>query len=283
MLRPCRVALLALALTLALAGSASAATYDAHTVIVKLAPGVSTTDRAALFARTGVLESLSSIHGLGALVVRVSGDPGTVAQRLNASSQVLYAERNVILRATAIPNDPRFGELYGLNNTGQGGGTADADIDAPEALGRGGRRRLPDDRRRQGRHRRHGHHPEPRGPGRQDRGLRAVPGPDHPRGHDPDRQLHRRQRARDPRRRHDRGDRQQRQGRRGRRVRLAARDLQGAQPPRQRVDRRRGQLHHLGPRPGRQGHLDEPRRRRLDDAAQRRHLRVGRAAAPAAR
>ena len=30
------------------------------------------------------------------------------------------------------PNDPRFAELYGLNNTGQTGGTADADIDAPE-------------------------------------------------------------------------------------------------------------------------------------------------------
>jgi subtilisin family serine protease len=33
----------------------------------------------------------------------------------------------------AIPNDPDFGELWGLNNTGQSGGTDDADIDAPEA------------------------------------------------------------------------------------------------------------------------------------------------------
>ncbi len=35
--------------------------------------------------------------------------------------------------ADATPNDPRFGDLYGLHNIGQGGGTADADIDAPEA------------------------------------------------------------------------------------------------------------------------------------------------------
>lgn len=38
------------------------------------------------------------------------------------------------------PNDPRFGEQWGLHNTGQSGGTADADIDAPEAwdFGTGG-------------------------------------------------------------------------------------------------------------------------------------------------
>ncbi|MCA9779890.1 MAG: S8 family serine peptidase, partial [Candidatus Eremiobacteraeota bacterium] len=33
----------------------------------------------------------------------------------------------------AVTNDPKFGELYGMHNTGQTGGTADADIDAPEA------------------------------------------------------------------------------------------------------------------------------------------------------
>ena len=32
-----------------------------------------------------------------------------------------------------IPNDPQFSSMYGLNNTGQTGGTIDADIDAPEA------------------------------------------------------------------------------------------------------------------------------------------------------
>ncbi|MDQ3724264.1 MAG: S8 family serine peptidase, partial [Actinomycetota bacterium] len=45
---------------------------------------------------------------------------------------VLYAEPNYIARASAVPNEPRFGELYALNNTGQGGGAADADIDASE-------------------------------------------------------------------------------------------------------------------------------------------------------
>ncbi len=34
---------------------------------------------------------------------------------------------------TTTPNDPRFNEQWALNNTGQSGGTPDADIDAPEA------------------------------------------------------------------------------------------------------------------------------------------------------
>ncbi|MCB0211363.1 MAG: S8 family serine peptidase, partial [Anaerolineae bacterium] len=32
-----------------------------------------------------------------------------------------------------LPNDPEFGEMWGLHNIGQDGGTPDADIDAPEA------------------------------------------------------------------------------------------------------------------------------------------------------
>ena len=68
-----------------------------------------------------------------------------------------YAEVNKILRATAVPNDPRFGELYGLNNTGQTGGTADADIDAPEGWDAAGLGAFPGTGWREGRHRRHRH------------------------------------------------------------------------------------------------------------------------------
>jgi subtilisin family serine protease len=52
---------------------------------------------------------------------------------------VEYAQPNYIYRIRIIPDDTRFGELWGLHNTGQtvGGvtGTIDADIDAPEAWG----------------------------------------------------------------------------------------------------------------------------------------------------
>jgi serine protease len=47
---------------------------------------------------------------------------------------VLYAEPNMIYELDdTTPNDPRFGELFGLHNTGQSGGLVDADIDMIEA------------------------------------------------------------------------------------------------------------------------------------------------------
>ena len=126
MRRKTGVAALAAALLMLSAASAQAATYESNEVIVKYADGVSTAQRVALFDRTGVSRTLGSVAGVGAKVVHVSGDPAAVAARLNRSSLVQYAEPNLTLRVSAIPNDPRFGELWGLNNAN------DADIDAPE-------------------------------------------------------------------------------------------------------------------------------------------------------
>jgi len=130
-----------LALVAGFTGTAQAASYDNDTVIVKFTSGVSNAQQAALFNTTGVDRSIGSVAGVGAQVVRVQGDPAVVARRLDRSVLVSYAEPNFILRATAIPNDPLFPQLYGLNNTGQTGGKPDADIDAPEgwdAAGLGG-------------------------------------------------------------------------------------------------------------------------------------------------
>jgi subtilisin family serine protease len=53
---------------------------------------------------------------------------------LSLNPNIEYAERNYIGRFFGtIPNDPHFSKLWGLRNTGQTGGTSDADIDAPEA------------------------------------------------------------------------------------------------------------------------------------------------------
>src|SRR3954463_113963 len=106
-----RALALAVVATFALASTASAASYEAHTVIVKFAPGVSAAQQAAVL---GGAPGVQSIHGLGAQGVRVSGDPAVAAASLNRSSLVQYAEVNKILRVSATPNDPRFGEEYGL-------------------------------------------------------------------------------------------------------------------------------------------------------------------------
>src|SRR4029453_265717 len=46
---------------------------------------------------------------------------------------VLFAEPHYRVSLQLLPNDPDFSRLWGLDNTGQVGGTEDADIDAPEA------------------------------------------------------------------------------------------------------------------------------------------------------
>ena len=53
--------------------------------------------------------------------------------QLNSRNDVVFAELDYRVSLTATPNDPSYSSLWGLNNTGQTGGTFDADIDALEA------------------------------------------------------------------------------------------------------------------------------------------------------
>jgi alpha-tubulin suppressor-like RCC1 family protein/subtilisin family serine protease/fibronectin type 3 domain-containing protein len=46
---------------------------------------------------------------------------------------VAYVEPDYFVQSLSVPNDPKFGQLWSLNNTKQTGGKLDADIDAPEA------------------------------------------------------------------------------------------------------------------------------------------------------
>ncbi|MBV9953474.1 MAG: S8 family serine peptidase [Acidimicrobiia bacterium] len=75
--------------------------------------------------------------GLHRVVLDEGVDVEDAAAALNARDDVVYAEPNYRIHAAGTPNDSRFGEQYGMHNTGQTvkgvAGTADADIDAPEA------------------------------------------------------------------------------------------------------------------------------------------------------
>ncbi len=64
--------------------------------------------------------------------------PGMTVEKalpaFNKANGILYAQPNYKVKiCSTLPNDPRFDELWGMHNTGQTGGTPDADIDAPEA------------------------------------------------------------------------------------------------------------------------------------------------------
>ena len=80
---------------------------------------------------------LNQVHHLGGDgIVRVVSPDKSAADlvaELSADSDVLYAEPNYILHAIAVPNDPGFNLLWGLQNTGQNGGAPGADIEAVSA------------------------------------------------------------------------------------------------------------------------------------------------------
>lgn len=78
---------------------------------------------------------LRSFKLISADVVELPEDTNLdkVIEAYKAQPGVAYAEPNYEVHALALPNDPNFNNLWGMNNTGQTGGTTDADIDAPEA------------------------------------------------------------------------------------------------------------------------------------------------------
>ena len=86
----------------------------------------------------GITNKISSIkkHGVDRIFLLKTSENADVERLVREYSNdpnVEYAEPNYIVHISLLPNDPNFNNLYGLHNTGQTGGTADADIDAPEA------------------------------------------------------------------------------------------------------------------------------------------------------
>ncbi|HYP12287.1 MAG TPA: S8 family serine peptidase, partial [Bryobacteraceae bacterium] len=82
-------------------------------------------------------EEFETVGNSGIIRLRSkSKNAESLARELARRSDILYAEPNYVVTASAAPtNDPRFGELWGLQNTGQGTmpGVAGADIKAVSA------------------------------------------------------------------------------------------------------------------------------------------------------
>ncbi len=119
----------------AVVGQEPASPAEAEGILVRFKAGTADRVRRQVLAAAGCAESrrFRLVDGLVLARVNAGASRATAMARLRASASVVYAEPNFVVRAAAVPNDPRFPELYGLDNTGQTGGTPDADIDAPEA------------------------------------------------------------------------------------------------------------------------------------------------------
>lgn len=118
------------------AGSAAShGTYAQGEIIVQFAPGVSIASAGRRLTKRLGGRIRASYPGLGGLAV-VELEPGVsveaAVEAYSADPDVLHAQPNYEYRLADVPNDALFRFQWGLHNTGEYG-TADADIDAPQA------------------------------------------------------------------------------------------------------------------------------------------------------
>jgi subtilisin family serine protease len=118
---------------IASAAGGGSAPFASKRVIVKFADGTPPTVRQAIMNDLGAAEvkDLGLIHAEVWEILRYS-TPDAVA-KYQMHEAIEYIEPDYQVHVVEVPNDPLFGELYGLNNTGQTGGTPGADIDAVSA------------------------------------------------------------------------------------------------------------------------------------------------------
>ena len=109
--------------------------YLPDQLVVKYKKGSSKPAEAAALSRASARE-VKRLRHLDLSVVRIDR-PGEgldrALERLSLDPAVEWAERIPLARYQFVPPDPEFGQQWPLQNTGQTGGTTDADIDAVEA------------------------------------------------------------------------------------------------------------------------------------------------------
>jgi len=108
--------------------------YEAGVVLVKLRPGTAAAACTHVRAAAGAtLDKRYALVGIEKWRIDRSMDAAAAAQAIAGLPGIVYAQPNYRYQATRTPNDPMFTDLWGMDNTGQTGGTPDAGIDAPEA------------------------------------------------------------------------------------------------------------------------------------------------------
>jgi len=109
--------------------------YSPDTILVRFKASAPPAEQALAHAAIGarVYKSFTIVEDLHAVRLPRGMRIKDALRHYRRHPAVLYAEPDWIVEHQAAPNDPSFGSLWGLNNTGQSGGVPDADIDAVEA------------------------------------------------------------------------------------------------------------------------------------------------------
>src|SRR5262245_39652292 len=106
--------------------------FDESQILVRFRPGAQAAGLHILDG-TNVGRELPLVSGLRVVSLSPEVDVTKALAAYRASPLVAYAQPDYRVHADLIPNDTSFGNLWGMNNTGQTGGSPDADIDAVEA------------------------------------------------------------------------------------------------------------------------------------------------------
>jgi serine protease len=135
----------AMALTVSPVMAKNTVTYETDNILVVYKDNVTNYERSSAqrlvggtlrdLNRDGVDDKFKHVMGgkLAQISLRKGADIHAAIKMISKHPAVKYAEPNYIVRAIGVPDDPNFVSLWGMHNTGQSGGTADADIDAVEA------------------------------------------------------------------------------------------------------------------------------------------------------
>ena len=108
--------------------------FRSRTLLAQPRENLSAVERAEAVERLKLVRTYAHVGGLRMLEIDGGDDVTEVIDRLKATGLYGYVEHDYVRSSHAVPNDPRFAaDQWSLDNTGQFGGKAGADIRAAAA------------------------------------------------------------------------------------------------------------------------------------------------------
>src|SRR5262245_17969775 len=99
--------------------------YDPSTILVRFQDDLTAPTALRLVNGTQLERSIRLVNGLTEIRLGANVRLEDALAAYRADPTVVYAEPNFHVHLDLTPNDPRYGSMWDLNNTGQNGGTPD--------------------------------------------------------------------------------------------------------------------------------------------------------------